>query len=161
MNVVGESFHVGKALVGMQFAVRIALALPRIVDIHVQIARLAHAGADQQVRRRPDIRSGHALGKMVPAIPAHRRQCSDARLAETRGAADKSCTRQGGDASHPGYPHRSHVLRIHFPARLQSITSNDTPCLGSAKAIFPAPRLRCNAAASARVPSSLACNSCA
>src|SRR5262249_2797447 len=46
MNVVAERFHAcGKALrVGLNVAMRIAGALPAIVDDDVDIARIAHSG---------------------------------------------------------------------------------------------------------------------
>src|SRR5579872_3554060 len=74
MNVVSESLHVGELLVGMEDSARVALPLPRIVDVHVDIACILHARRDHLIRR-----SAHAFvvdlgSKIVPAVPAHGRR---------------------------------------------------------------------------------------
>ena len=49
MDVVGERLHVGKLAVGMDDALRVALALPGVVDVDVDVAGIAHAGGNHGV----------------------------------------------------------------------------------------------------------------
>ena len=77
MNVVGQRLHVGKSFVGMQNTLRIALALPGVVNVDVDVAGIAHAGLDQHVGGGAHIRIGDVLGEVVPTVPAHGRRGGD------------------------------------------------------------------------------------
>ena len=55
MNVIGKRLHVGKFAVGVDVALRIPLALPGVVNIHVDVPGILHAGGDHGVRCCADI----------------------------------------------------------------------------------------------------------
>ncbi len=71
VNVVTECLHIGKALIRMQHALRIAFSLPGVVDIDVDIAGVAHTGTNQRICGSTNIRIGHVAGEMIPTIPPH------------------------------------------------------------------------------------------
>ena len=56
VDVVGQRLHVGKFVVGLDESIGVALALPGVVDVDVDVAGIAHAGghhARQRRRARP------------------------------------------------------------------------------------------------------------
>src|ERR1700739_1322392 len=104
MHVVGQRFYVGKFLVGGEYAARVALALPCVVDVDVDVARIFHAAGNDLVGGVADVLVGDFAGEVVPAIPAHRRSCGHLRWGQLRlrrrlrrgGSRDKS---SGGSKS--------------------------------------------------------------
>jgi len=55
----------------------VALALPGVVDVDVDVAGVAHAGGDEQVGGVADVLVGDLAGEEVPAVPAHGRGGGD------------------------------------------------------------------------------------
>ena len=58
----------------MQHAVRVALALPGVVDVDVDVAGVLHAAGDDLVGGVADVLVGDFVGEVVPAVPAHGRR---------------------------------------------------------------------------------------
>ena len=91
MHVVGQRFHAGgKVLgVGVDEAVRVAFAVPAVVDVHVLVAGVFHAARDHRVGGLADHLFVHVAGELVPAVPAHLRGLREAfellRERDTRG----------------------------------------------------------------------------
>ena len=74
MNVIGERFHVGKLGVRGDVPLRVALSgFPRIVDVHVDIARVLHPARDHCIGDLPHRCVVDLTGKFVPAVPSHGR----------------------------------------------------------------------------------------
>ena len=73
VDVVAEGFHVGEAVVGVENALGVALALPGVVQVDVDVAGVLHAGGDELVGGAADVGVGDVVGEVVPAIPAHER----------------------------------------------------------------------------------------
>ena len=74
VDIIRQRFHVGELRIRVQHSVRDALTLPGVVDIHVDVARVFHAGGDELVGGGADVLVAHLSGKEVPAVPAHRRR---------------------------------------------------------------------------------------
>ena len=78
VNVVGQRLHVGEFAIGVDVALSITLTLPGVVNVHVDVPGVFHAGGHHGIGGGADIRIVHLAGKEVPAVPAHgrrRRQC--------------------------------------------------------------------------------------
>ena len=76
MHVVGQRLHVGKLRVCVQHAVGVALALPGVVDVYVDVTSVFHSSGDELIGGRANVLVGDAAGEEVPTVPAHRRsQC--------------------------------------------------------------------------------------
>ena len=74
MDVGGERLHVGEPAVGLDAALGVALALPGVVDVDVDITRIPHAGGDHGVGCGAHVGVGDLFGKVVPAVPSHGRR---------------------------------------------------------------------------------------
>ncbi len=72
MNVVTEGLHVGELCVRVNHTLRIALSLPGVVDVDVDVSCIFHAGAHQLICRRAHVGIGDVACEVVPAIPSHR-----------------------------------------------------------------------------------------
>ena len=71
VEIVGEPLHVRKLFIRMKGAVRVARALPAVVDVHIHVAGIAHAGLDQGVG---DVADGAIVDRgleMVPGAESH------------------------------------------------------------------------------------------
>ena len=88
MDIVGEPFHVGKFLVRLQHALRVAFSLPGIVDIDIHIARVLHPAGHHCVRDFLCSLSVDFFREFIPAIPAHGR-CLGQRLGPQTEAKSK------------------------------------------------------------------------
>ena len=55
----------------MQYALRIALSFPRVIEVDVDVADITHARMDERIGRRANVRVGHPFCEVVPTIPAH------------------------------------------------------------------------------------------
>ena len=73
VDVVAEGLHVGEAVVGVEDALGVALALPGVVEVDVDVAGVLHAGGDELVGGAADVGVGDVVGEVVPTVPAHRR----------------------------------------------------------------------------------------
>ena len=72
VDVGRERLHIRKLGVRVNDPVCIALALPGVVDVHVYVTSVAHAGAYHLVGRGAHIGVCHFASKVIPAIPTHR-----------------------------------------------------------------------------------------
>ena len=70
-NVVGQRLHVGEPVVGVQHAAVVALPLPAVVDVHVDVAGVPHPGLHHGVGDLADHRVADVQVEAVPAVPAH------------------------------------------------------------------------------------------
>src|SRR5262249_42098538 len=87
----------------VQHAVGIALPLPGVVDIDVNIAGIFHAGGDDLVGGVADIFVGDLACEVVPAVPAHRGRLGHllsvgAGRSDEEGGGRKGSEEQGGKA---------------------------------------------------------------
>ncbi len=94
MDIVGQRLHVGKLFVGVEHSSLVALALPGVVDVDVDVPGILHARGHELVSG-----GAHALvvdlaGEIVPAVPAHWRRlghrllgCGGCRRDRVRNAA--------------------------------------------------------------------------
>jgi hypothetical protein len=73
VDVVGEGLHVGEFVVSVDDALRVAVALPGVVDVDVYVASVAHTGGDEEIGRGADVLICDLTGEEVPAVPAHGR----------------------------------------------------------------------------------------
>ena len=73
MNVVGKALHVGELLVGQDVALRVTPTFPGVVDVDIGVAHLVHPACDHRVGHRAHVIRRDASGKLVPAVPSHRR----------------------------------------------------------------------------------------
>ena len=73
MNVVGQRLHVGEFVIGVQHAIRVALAFPGVVDVDVNVAGIFHAGGDNLVGGVANVLVSDLAGEVVPTVPAHGR----------------------------------------------------------------------------------------
>ena len=78
MDVVGERLHVRKLSVGGDVPLGVACALPRVVDIQVDIASIFHSARDHCIRDAPNRSIINFAGELVPAIPPHWRRSRQA-----------------------------------------------------------------------------------
>src|SRR5271154_2259131 len=97
MDIVGQPFHVGKFLVRLQHALRVAFSLPGVVDVDIHVPGVLHSGGYQCVR---DFL--HNLGidffrELIPAIPAHGRRLGE-RLRHA-GGSEKQADKQANERS--------------------------------------------------------------
>ena len=74
MDVVGESLHVGKFAVGVDDALRVALTLPGVVNVDVDVSGVAHAAGDHGIGGGAHIGIVDLAGEVVPAVPSHGRR---------------------------------------------------------------------------------------
>ena len=63
VHVVGQRLHVGELRVGVQHAVGVALALPGVVDVDVDVAGVFHAGGDDLVGGVANVLVGDLVAK--------------------------------------------------------------------------------------------------
>src|SRR6185437_13998722 len=84
VNVIGESFHVGEFVVGMNNALRVALPGPGVVNDDVFVSGSFHAARDHSVGLRANRFVVNASGEMIPTVPAHGRRRSEIRLLSKR-----------------------------------------------------------------------------
>src|SRR5271170_4810154 len=108
MDVIAEALHVRKTTVRMEDTLCVALALPCVIDVDIDVAGIAHAGVHEHVGSGADVRVSHMRSKMVPAVPAHGRCRGDLRLAESRRGGEKNGIRNSDESTHrrdsPGKP---------------------------------------------------------
>src|SRR5579875_2665504 len=71
MHVVRQGLHVRELAIGMDHAAGITRALPGVINVYVNVARIAHSAGYQGVGRSAYVRISDPLSEMVPAIPAH------------------------------------------------------------------------------------------
>ena len=71
MDVIAEGFHVGEAVVGVEDSLGVALALPGVVKVYVDVSSVLHAGGYELVGSAADVGVGDMVGEVIPAIPAH------------------------------------------------------------------------------------------
>jgi hypothetical protein len=57
----------------MKNAGGVALGLPGVVDVDVDVAGVSHAGGDNLVGGIANVLVSDSLGEVIPAIPSHRR----------------------------------------------------------------------------------------
>jgi hypothetical protein len=76
----------------MQYDLRIALSLPRVIDVDVDVADITHARMDERIGRRANVRVGYPFSEVVPAIPAHGRRGSDVHFSRTRDSTQEGST---------------------------------------------------------------------
>ena len=79
MNIIRQRLDAGRKFYGVRLdeALRVALALPAIINVDVLIAGVLHAVGRHRVGHRADNRFVHAGGEFVPAVPAHRRRLGE------------------------------------------------------------------------------------
>ena len=79
MNVISESFHSGrKALrIGQDVSLSVSIDLPAIVDDEINVTGVAHAARHHRIRHLLNELLAHIAGKLVPAIPTHRRSLGE------------------------------------------------------------------------------------
>ena len=75
VNVIHQSLHIAKFLVGLDSSLLIANAFPTVIYIYVNIASILHAVAGNCIGGRSNISGRNFASKMIPAIPSHRRSC--------------------------------------------------------------------------------------
>ncbi len=85
VNVCGQGRHILEAVVGTNDSLRVArrtaqfrfrcarLHRPAVVDIHVLIAEVGHAGRNHHIGRLPHLLAGRVSVIGVPGVPAHGR----------------------------------------------------------------------------------------
>ena len=73
VDVAGQRLHVGELFVGQDIPVGVAAGFPRVVDIDVDVARVAHAAGGDGVGHFAHALVVHPAGEFVPTVPAHRR----------------------------------------------------------------------------------------
>jgi len=71
VDVVGEGLHVRELGVGVQDAAGVALALPGVVDVDVDVAGVFHAGGDDLVGGVADVFVSDAFREVIPTVPSH------------------------------------------------------------------------------------------
>jgi len=80
MHIVRQCLYAGREAlgVGLNVAVGVALALPAIVNVHVLVAGVLHAGLHHGIGGLSDQALVDFAGKFVPAVPAHLRGAGQA-----------------------------------------------------------------------------------
>src|SRR5690606_27303680 len=73
MEIIAQRLHSGweTPRIRLDVSVSIALAMPAIVEIDIDIARIAQTRRNECIRRRLDQRLVNVAAIMIPAIPAH------------------------------------------------------------------------------------------
>src|SRR5215472_13433324 len=71
-NIVGERLHVGELLVAMNNAFGVAVALPGVVDVEVDVSGIAHTAGDEGIGHFADRLVVNLAREEIPAVPAHR-----------------------------------------------------------------------------------------
>ncbi len=84
VHIIRKRLHVGKLLVRMQQAVLVALAFPRVVDVHVDVPCVLHAAGDNLIRGIANVLVRYLSEEVVPAVPPHRRRGSHLRWGQLR-----------------------------------------------------------------------------
>ncbi len=79
VNVVGQGLHVRKLAIGMKNALGVALTLPGVVNVDVNITGVAHSAGDHSVGLCTHCGVVNFVAEMVPAVPAHGRGGSNLR----------------------------------------------------------------------------------
>src|SRR5215831_18854533 len=82
MDVIGERLHVGELAVRVDVALRVALPLPSVVDVYVNVARIPHAVTRHRIGDTADRRVVDAIGELVPTVPPHGRRPREAIVAD-------------------------------------------------------------------------------
>jgi hypothetical protein len=81
--------------VGANETLRVPFALPAVVNIDINVTRIAHAAGDQRVRRILDQLFIDSTSERIPRVPAHRRTLPQlgelARGARRDGNGDALC----------------------------------------------------------------------
>ena len=104
MDIIGQGLHVGKLVVRVQYAVGVALAFPRVVNVHVDVSSVLHPGGDNLVGGSANVLVGHLPGEVIPTVPAHGgrlrhlcrgRDCGD-------GSQGKNGERERSENTHKG-----------------------------------------------------------
>ena len=110
VDVVGEGLHVRELGVGVQHAAGVALGLPGVVDVDVDVAGVLHAGGDELVGGVADVLVGDLVGKVVPAIPAHGRCQSNLLRRSWSGRKGNESQGEGGKGQRSGKAHSGILL---------------------------------------------------
>src|SRR5271166_6910615 len=73
MHVVGEGLHVRKLVVGLNHPAGVAVALPGVIDVEVDVAGVAQSAGDHGVGHLADGLVVDATGEEVPTVPSYGR----------------------------------------------------------------------------------------
>src|SRR6185437_9627817 len=71
VHIIGQGLHIRKLAIGMYIPLRIALAFPGVIDIHIDVSGISHPARDHSVCRCANIGVIYLLSEMIPAVPAH------------------------------------------------------------------------------------------
>ena len=116
MDVVGERLHVWKLVVGMDEALRVALALPGVVDVDVDVAGVAHPARYHGVGGLADGLVSHLFGEVVPTVPSHRRCRGERRALRGCGLSEadqRECKRSRRDILQGSKVGASHLALLY------------------------------------------------
>src|SRR5262249_29690760 len=73
VHIIGQRLHVGKFLVGLDVALRVAHALPGVVNVDVHVAGVFHAALDHGIGHAAHGGIVNRVSELVPTVPAHGR----------------------------------------------------------------------------------------
>src|SRR5947209_19238200 len=74
MYIAGEHFHIVELAVWLDIPLRVAPVPLAVIDVDVDISCIPHSTGDHCVGCRADVGLSNFIGKMVPAVPTHRRR---------------------------------------------------------------------------------------
>ena len=101
MNIVGKRLHIGEFFIWVEYALRVAFTLPGVVDVHVDVASIAHSGGNECIGCIANCFVIHFFGEIVPTVPSHWR--SGSQLGCLRSKKERCEKYRGQKASHQSH----------------------------------------------------------
>ncbi len=73
MHVIRERLHVGKLLIALNVAFGVALTLPGVINIDIDVAGIFHSAAYHGIGYATNVGVVNRVPELVPTVPAHGR----------------------------------------------------------------------------------------